>query len=180
MLDYQRVSGNHEKPHILLSIELHQIWRFFCCLEWPSGQKKTTALLPTLSFEILVCHPSKSGFFYMPITGPFSRSPFRWGSTRRRSPSATCVWCMVASHRRRAWWMPTSEPCAPMPPPGAKKCDICWRFHLEVWFRLRFLQIFLKIYRYTCGGFGLDLFSTVFFGRYPLVNQHNYGKTPCY
>jgi hypothetical protein len=43
-----------------------KIWRFLVVLfrvaEWP---KKTTALLPaTLSFEILVCHPSKSSFFY--------------------------------------------------------------------------------------------------------------------
>jgi len=60
---YLEITKNHTYSYPLNCKKYDVFWWF--CLEWPSGQKKTTALLPaTLSFEILVCHPSKSSFFY--------------------------------------------------------------------------------------------------------------------
>lgn len=56
------------------------------------------------------------------------------GSTRPRSPSATCVWCTAVSLKAQVWWTPAFAPCAPMPPPGG--CRGCARVP---WYRWRWV-----------------------------------------
>jgi len=146
------ISGNHEKPHKKYGV----FWWF--CLEWPSGQKKTTALLPaTLSFEILVCHPSKSSFFYA----------YNWGCHSAGVPFAEVPQDgdLQALRLSGAWSRLTSEGLGGCQHPNlAHWChhqarrNVIWKFGFDfvfyrfflkiymwwVWFRFFFLEFFLE------------------------------------